>query len=137
MTATTKQARDDILTVVKAAWDTTGYDMLYDGLAGSPPKGDNPSPWARTTVRHVTGNQATLANHDTVRRYRRTGFVTVQVFADLREQDDLCKTLLDAFEGVCTDHGVWFRNVRMIEVGSDGTLFQCNVIADFVYDEVK
>ena len=42
-----------------------------------------------------------------------------------------------AFEGVGTASGIWFRNARIHEAGVDGAWVQMNVLADFVYDEMR
>jgi hypothetical protein len=67
--------------------------------------------------------------------------VTVQVFVPNGQgvtlADRLCKIAAEAFEGRHTPGGVWFRNVRMREVGPDGPWVQHNVVAEFTYDELK
>jgi hypothetical protein len=50
---------------------------------------------------------------------------------------DLPKVIQDAFEGVATASGVWFRDVTVNEIGPDGDFFQTNIVAFFEYDEVK
>lgn len=140
MTATFDTANNEILDTFKAAWDTTGHVALYENVKGDKPSG-NSDPWARVTVRHSFGEQATLANAGGQRRWNREGIITVQVFIPLGEGLSegyaLAKIVADAFEGAATPSAVWFRNVRVNEVGPDGEWFQINVLADFTYDEIK
>lgn len=136
---TISEARDEISALFKAAWDTTGYPVIWDDVAQAPPK--TRSPWARHTVRHEDGRQASLANHLGQRRWRRFGTVFIQIFTPvgkgLSEADILIKVAMDAYEGQSTAGGVWFRNVRFREIGADGDWNQVNVLADFEYDEIK
>lgn len=140
MTATFLEANNEILDAFKAAWDPTGNLALYENLKGAKPAGSSDS-WARVTVRHVTGEQASLSNDAGVRRWERNGILTVQVFVPLaeglQEGYNLAKIIADAFEGATTPSAVWFRNVRVNEVGPSGEWFQINVLIDFTYDEVK
>lgn len=139
MTLTITQARDEISTLFKVAWDATGYLVIWDDV-GQPAPTDR-SPWARFTIRHYDGAQATLANHSGQRRYRRSGTIFVQLFAPTGEGlstlDEMAIVAMRAFEGKSTAGGVWFRDVRLREVGVDGNWQQANVMADFEYDEVR
>jgi hypothetical protein len=126
--------------MVKDAWDTTGYKMIWDDNPGTIPT--TMVPWARSTLIHVTGFQATLTDGSGRKRFRRTGFLTVQIFTPtgegLSSADILAKLISDAFEGQSSPLGVWFRDVKTNEVGSDdGNWYQTNVVIDFEYDEVK
>lgn len=139
MTATYAQARDEIFAVINAAWSTTSFLMIWpDKVAEKPiPR----TPWARTTILHTDGGQSTLANHQGLQRFRRDGIVTVQIFTPVGEGTqrsyDLAKVISDALEGTTTTKGVWFRNVRLKEIGSDTPWFQVNINSDFYYEELK
>jgi hypothetical protein len=149
MSLTIEQSRDEIHTLFKTAWDagveTTGKEITYwDAKKIVPVTNDddsNPDTWARILIQHVLANQASLANRSGQRKYRRSGLVTVQVFTPLGTglsiADKVYKIVIDAFEGQATPGNVWFRNVRLNEVGPSGSWFQANVIADFEYDEIK
>ena len=73
----------------------------------------------------------------------RLGLVSVQSFSPLSEGGGLSlaqKSAIiarDTFEGVGTASGIWFRNVRIQEIGATGTWYQMNIIADFEYDEIR
>lgn len=139
MTATFQVAKDEILGLFKTAWDTTGYEAIYENVGDDPP--GSADPWARATLRHFAGGQASLANDNGRRRWEREGNIVIQIFVPagdgLSEAYDLAKIVADAYEGAATASQVWFRNVRIQEVGPDKSWFQVNVIADFTYDEVK
>ena len=141
MSLTYNQAIDEILTVFKNAWPLSDTTVKYDDVANdsNPPPVD--SPWARVILRHTTGRQATLANAQGQSRFRREGILTVSVFVKrgfgLPRSPDLATIVRDAFEGKSSPGGVWFRNVRIVEVGADGSWFIKNVVVEFTYDEIK
>ena len=139
MTATFEEARQEILTTFKTAWDTTGHPAYYENIRED--LTSSVEPWARVTLRHVTGRNASITGGIGNQRFERTGNLMVQVFVPtgegLTEGLTLAKVVADAFEGVSTASGVWFRNTRVNEIGSEGSWFQINVIVDFLYDEVK
>lgn len=138
MSLTQLQAIDAIGTLIKTAWDPTGYKMLWQNVADSIPS--SVSPWARTTIEHVISSQASLTNASSTTRWQREGLITVQVFVPAGKGPvdwaPLVKILMDAFEGKTTS-GIWFRNVRFNEIGPDGDFYQVNVFAEFQYDEIK
>lgn len=139
MSLTYAQAVDAVLSVFKTAWDATGYDAFYDDTPRD--RGDDENPWARATVLHVDGFQATLKSPNGQARYERAGLLTVQIFVSsgsgLQATYDLVKIVSDAFEGKSASGGLWFRDVRAREIGRDGAFRQTNVIVRFEYDEVK
>lgn len=139
MSLTITEAKDDILAMVKTAWDTTGKIMIYDDIGGVIP--DTADAWARTTLRHTNANQATLSGGLGTQNYDRSGILTIQIFTPsgkgLASSDIYAKLMMDAFEGKQSANGVWFRNVRLNEIGPDGNFFQTNVVVDFEYRELK
>lgn len=142
MSATITQARDDMNKIVLDAWVAAGRsanNVRYDDLNSVKPS--NTTAWIRIAVRHATGGQASLSGDGGARRYRRTGFLFVQLFTEigkgLSESDVLTKVLQDALDGKYTPNGVWFRRVRVNEIGPADGQYQVNVVADFEYDEIK
>jgi len=139
MSLTFAEARDEILAVFKSAWDATGYEAIYEDVKKQRP--DDDDPYAVVTLRHAAGFQATLAGATGTRTFRRLGLLTIQVFTPigngLQDSYVLGKVAADAFEGSSTPGGVWFRDVRLNEIGRDGKFFQTNVLIDFQYDEIK
>lgn len=132
------EARDQILGVFKDAWDDTGYPALYTDIPGGIPQEEGP--WARALVRHVTGQQASLAGESGARRWRETGIVIVQVFAPVGDGMvrvyELAQLVKNAFRDA-KNLDVWFRNTRIKEVGTSGSFEQINVTTDFIYDDVR
>ncbi len=140
MSLTVSAARDEILTLFKTAWDAgaPAVPVHYWDMSTDTP-GTSNAAWAAIRAQWTLGRQRGLSVG--TKRYEREGIVTVQIFtpfgSGLSQADDLSKIAYDAFEGVDTPNGVWFRNVRVNTVGQSGEWFQTNVIADFIYEEVK
>lgn len=143
-------ARDEILTRFKTDWDAltpavnggTVPPVQYDNvIQDNPPPGEPAPPWARVTVRHTNPGLESFGPIGGTRRRERFGLVTVQIFTKvgpgLLLADLLSKIARDSFEGKSTPSGVWFRNVRINEIGKSGSSWQTNVVGEFVYDEVK
>lgn len=139
MTLTYDQAKNEIQKVLYDAWNTTGYQIHFEEVYKE--RSANKDPWAVSQMRHYSGRQTTLCNADGEKRFTRQGVLTVQIFVPggkgLSTAYNLGKVVSDAFEGVSNSSGVWFRSVRIREVGRDGEFFQLNVIVDFQYDEIK
>ena len=137
------QAKDEMSKVFRDAWLadplSAGLPVLYPDVADDPPDAGS---WARVTVRHSNGGQATLTGALGKRRYRYVGFIAVQIFVERADGevsiDALAMIVKNAFEGVTTSPGrVAFYRVRVNEVGQSGVWLQTNVLADFEYDEVR
>lgn len=139
MSATYAEAYDEILALFKTAWDTTGYSAHYTNVGSEIPT--TTVPWARAQVQLLDGFQSSLSGANAQIRWERQGIFTTQIFVPVGNGlligHSLSKTVTDAFEGVTTASGVWFRNARVNEIGPDGDWFQINVLVDFTYDEVK
>lgn len=144
----TSEARDEMFAMLLSAWengagDVLGYlpDILWQGQEKGPPSLE--FAYARASVVHNTGRQASLAGEAGAKRFRRTGILFVQCFAPLGIEnpltiaDNLGRIVLDAFEGRSSPGGIWFRSCRLNEIGPTDGWYQVNVIAEFSYDEVK
>lgn len=140
MSADFATATNEILDLFHAVWNPLGHVAIYENTGGAIPTGSS-DPWARVSLRHATGNQASLRGDAGTTRWDRGGILTVQIFVPtgegLSEAYTLAKVVADAYEGTSTPSAVWFRNVRVNEVGPDGEWFQVNVLIDFTYDEIK
>lgn len=139
MSVTIRQARDIMLKVVKDAWDTTGYPMVYTDVPDTVTPSN--SVWARVTIRHGTGNQASLTGCiNGVKRWKNEGIIFVQVFAPVGDGSslayDAAQIVLNAFRD-STETEVWFRKSRINEIGNSGAFEQINVLSDFTYDEIR
>lgn len=135
---TYEEARDAIFGILKAVWDPTGYPIVWTDVPGEKPPSE--TVWARATIRHATGRQASLAGENGARRYEATGTVFVQVFAPIGDGStagyraaELVKNAYNA----ARDDNIWFRDTRMIEVGASGAFEQFNVLSTFSYDDVR
>lgn len=141
MTATYEQAQDDVFGAVKAVWDGTGNVMLYPGVSNYLVPPTTAAPWARAKIVHGGGLQGSLTDSSGKRRWTRLATLTIQIFVPrgqgLSPAYRLAKILGDGLEGKATPRQVWFRNVRLTEVGPDGEFYQLNLLADFTYDEIK
>lgn len=150
MSLTREQARDEILTVLKTAWDagveSAGVPIYYQNTEGDPANTQitgttDPSSWARATLLHNIRRQGALSAATGHILYEIEGILTIQLFTPhgdgLLKSDKLSKIVEDAFDGVKTPSGVWFKNVRSNEVGPSGAWFQTNVVVEFNYDEIK
>lgn len=136
MTYTYDQAYDLMMALFKAAWDTTGHEIFWENVENKR-ETDNTA-FARIDISHSIGSQATLGGP--ARSFRRVGAITIRIYTQagkgLQESYQLAKVAADAFEGKSTG-GIWFRNVRINEVGRQGAYYQLNVVVDFEYDEIK
>lgn len=141
MTADALVARDEIYELINNAIVASlpGVIVHWEGVEGVIPQN---SKWLRVSLRHVTGRQASLAGENGVRRWNRTGFVSVQCFAPLasggvKAATEMACVVRDALQGKATESCVWFRNPRINEVGVDGDWFNVNATIDFDYDELR
>ena len=142
-------ARDDIYTLLKAAWDaggpTSGKTLLYENIDGKPdgsPQGTkkDPAVWAACRIRHNASRQTTLRGTSGT-RLDKYGILLVRIYTALGEgldaADAVVRIVSDAFINVRSPNGVLFRAPSPDEVGADGPWFQINVTVPFEYDEIK
>ena len=149
MTATFDEASDAMASQFWEAWKAATPDLndgnviqvRWPGVAEAEPPAGN-VPWARFTINHFDSAQQTLAPSPD-RVFNRAGIITVQIFAPLNAEGgllllrQLCTIAKNAYEGISTSNGIWFRNVRIQEVGATKNWYQHNVLAEFTYDEIK
>lgn len=142
-----EQARDQILSLVhdvaKGLIDTStgkSLQILFADLPAEIPRENPPTPWARAILTHQASNQATLAGDTGLRRYTRTGLITIQLFTPSGlgslPTDRYAEAFVAKFQGRSTPEGVWFRAVNAQEVGTDGPWQQTNITGTFEYDEL-
>lgn len=91
-------------------------------------------------VKHNLGDSPTLGGVGH-RRFTRAGVFIVQVMTPTGDGftlgDALATVARNAYEGVSTPNGVWFRKVTTKEVGVSGGYYQVNVTGTFEYTETK
>lgn len=140
---TMAQARDDMNGKLKAAVDAylaanagKTCDLFYEDVEKA--QSDGKGPHMRAFIKHNLGEHQTLGGVGH-RRFSRAGIVMVQVmtpFGDGFTLDDTLATVArNAFEGVSTPNGVWFRRVAVKDIGKTGGYYQTNVTADFEFTE--
>ena len=150
--ANMKELKDEVLTVFKAAWDTTNggnpYQVKYPGIANSalPPENPTPTePWAMVTLPGSTNTQSTLANYQGKKRFEFSGPLIISIFAPMGEDGtdpdglvrELAQLVWEAYAGKNTDKQVWFRDATVNIIGESGNFYQANVSIDFTYDQIK
>lgn len=138
MSLTFLQARDDMFSLIKTAWDTTGHAIKWPDKKFQMPK--PPAPYAEVMLRHGPSSQAAFGQ-DGVNRYERTGLLIIRLRAPmgdgLSNTYTLAKVIADSLEGKKTSNGVWFRNTEINEQDVPGDYNQIEVTTTFIYDEIK
>ena len=114
--------------------------VLWPGVSGDMPKGNEL--FSRFSSVEAPPSRMTLAPKGS-RRYTRRGLVTIQVFVPVSLPNHLTiarKLAIiarDAYEGVGTAEGLWFRGARIAELGRSESWTQINITTDYEYDEVR
>ena len=148
--ASPAQARNDIYSAVKTAWDagaaTSGKTLIYDNVTSDIPQAESgstgdPDLWGAVRVENNISSVRSLRGDGGVQRFRRVGIVVVEVFTPagngLSSADAVVKVVLDGLEGKTTANGIIFRNAQVREEGVSGPWFLTVITVDFEYDEVK
>lgn len=132
------EARDAMFDIFfTGVWQATGYIVKWPDMAEVKPPLDEP--WARVTVQHNLGGQASLSGDAGSKRWERAGVLTIQLFAPvgtgLKEAYNRAQAVVNTYEG-SSSGSLWFRNVRVVDAEGDGAFTQTNVVIDFEYDDV-
>ena len=143
MSITLNEARDEMFGILQAMWIAPTFDpanLRWSDVAGDTPS--LPVLWARGTIRHATGGQASLSGPvNGCVKFERKGTLFVQVFSPvgngLTAAYDAAQLVANAYEKPPGGLTVWFRNVRINEIGTRGDFEQINVLADFIYDDAR
>lgn len=144
MSCSFNDGKDHALEVFKAVWDLTSYPAVYTGTARpADTDGDSPSvnAWARATIRHADGFQSSLTGPlEELKRFTNIGTVFIQIFGKAGDGStlayDLAQIVATAYRK-SRNNPVWFRRVRINEIGTRGPYEQVNVLANFTYDDVR
>jgi len=142
MTVTPIQAKDEMLDVLKTAWDadpiSTGLIIKYPDVLGPVPSSDNA--WVEVLLQHNTGGEANLAGGETTRRYRSAGFLLFRIMTPALEgldlADQLAEIIVKAYE-ITKSKSVRYISPRPNYVGNDGAWHQTNVVVEFEYDTIR
>jgi hypothetical protein len=139
MIASRTDARDRILTPLKAVVDAQSLYAVYDDTAKTVPT-DQSIKWVRISVKHGNGTRASLGRADKKSKHTQTGFVFVEIYTPsedgLRDSDILSAAFAANFRNPA-DGDIWFLDVSEAEMGKDGNWFRSDVIAEFEYDLIQ
>lgn len=140
---TITQARDEIYTMLKTAWDAMSddYPLRFQGMAEADPSSQvtdhHPPAWARASIHHTDMGDDALGG----RLFYRRGLLMVELFTPrfdgLSTLDTLSQVVISAFQGQKSPSGIWFREVTFTETDSDGVYATGQVRARFEYNEVR
>lgn len=112
--------------------------VIYENLARD--RQEEYDYYLRVKVNHVLGQQETLGGAG-ARMFSRSGFVSfivnIPANTPLHIAYFFAKQIMDVYEGNASPNGVWFRNVRINELGENRAHWQLQVLVDFEYEEVK
>jgi hypothetical protein len=144
MSLTKAQARDAIAALFKAAVDAYNLannpdiEIFWEDVEKA--EKDAKGAHFRAFIKHTDADQMTLGGVGS-RRFMRAGIVTIQVMTPFGDGFTLAETLgtvaRNAFEGVSTPNGVWFRRTSVKDIGKTGGYQQTNVVANFEYTEQR
>lgn len=149
MPLTRTQARDEMLNRVKAAFASLDpvvvapENIVWENSAAGqkPAETEEPPPaWARVTLQHASGGQASLTGALGTKLYDRRGLLTIQLFTrydGLITADAAAESIEDFFINNASDSEVEYFNVVSQEVGEEGPWFQTNIVIDFEYRQVR
>jgi hypothetical protein len=149
MTATYQEATDTMFAQLNNLWATdsaaiAGYiPNIYWPNIEEPVSKPVDAYWARMSRQTVLQQQSNLTGADQLKRYTTRGLVSVQIFAPMMlvssgiVLSQLAQIVQNAYRGVTTSNGIWFRNATIKELPADGRYYRANVTCDFQYDEVS
>ena len=131
--ARSKTIADNLLLAIRP-------EMVYDDILVSIPRNAD-SRWARVSVRHDGGSQESLSGPEGSKMWGRTGSVIVQVFTPqntgMVASNAISQAFRNGFQGYSSPGSIWFRDVRIEEIGNSGAFYQVNVIARFEYTQIQ
>lgn len=146
------EARESIYQLLYTAWQasthTADQKLVWANVPADVPQEPDqfndtsgPSMWAQVNVQHVNSDISSLRGTNGLKRFRRTGFVRVNVYTPagngLQFNDTVVRVVSDGLEGKTTASGVELRSASSQEMGSSGPWFHTVVTVEFEYDEVK
>jgi hypothetical protein len=140
---------DEIFGRFVSVWNSTGFQVIFpdvpltalqialiDGAEGVAIE-----PWARLTIRTTSRTQGAFGSGQDARRFDEIGLLICEVYAPIgsgmKQCYTLCELIKNAYEGVSTNNGVWYRNARIQEAGAEGEWTHANVLVDWESQEYK
>lgn len=142
------QARDEIFAFFKQYWDaeTTAIAGYIPNIEwqGVQPRNipDTARHWCRISIQAVSEGQAAFSNDLGNQKFTAFGLVFAQIFSPRSESNGfeigiaLGEVGKKAFRGKKTVGGIWFRNVRLVELEPEDSFYRLNVVAEYEYDEL-
>lgn len=151
MSLSIEQALDEMFSLFYEAWQngTTAIvgsvpEVRWPGKEeAAPPPVD--SYWCRVSTQEVDAQQSTLKSGiapNEAQRYTSVGLLFVQLFCPMSDAeaktkgDALAELVRNAFRGVETPGGVWFRNPRATPLSPQDNAYRFNIVVDYEYDSV-
>ncbi len=137
MANTYEEARDELTAFIRTQWELVDptAPLFYDQVGAERPS--PPEFFGRVTVRFFSGTRATLGSNS---RFRRVGRVFVQIFnpndSGMEALDRMGQALVASLEDAGAVGNIWFRDIGERDVGTDGTYYQINTEADFIFDRL-
>lgn len=130
------EARDAMLAVFKTAWQAPRL-AVYTDVPGDIPATE--VVWARPTIKTEIGRQGSLTGGLGTVSWERKGVLWIQVFSPVGDGGkagyDAAQDLVNAYQA---ERGsIWYRNIRMNEMGADGAFERFDVKTDFEYRDVR
>jgi len=145
------EARDIVMGIINTAWAAAAEPAFWPtpGQNWPPPilwpddesdEPDGSKPWAKVELQHQRGGQSAIGDVGK-RRFRAWAVVTVTIYTPngdgLTTADYLATIVQDALEGRHTPDKVYFRDVRVVDDGTDGPSYKIRVLSNLDYDRVK
>lgn len=93
--------------------------------------------WIRPIVRTAYSRQTSLSNSNGIRKFTRTGVLSIDCYAPVGDGNVEVNNLANIYQvGLekLQSSPIWYRNIRSIENGKEGSSSRVSVMADFEYD---
>lgn len=125
-------ARDAIVATARSALPADPFHITYQDLPGV-----TASEWARVTVRMVDRMQR--GHGDNRKKYIQTGILCIEVFTPPGDGNTRSDAIVGPALRIIEEanvSGVWYRNIRSVDIGQDGGYTKTNIYADFEIEDV-
>lgn len=129
------ESRTAMLTVFRTVW--APRHAIYPDVPGGPPT--TAVIYARVSIKTAIGRQGSLTGGNGTTIWDRLGTLWIEVRAPVGDglvaAYSAAQELVNAYQAA--QGSVWYRNIRMVEVGEDGAFQRVDVKADFEYTDVR
>jgi hypothetical protein len=95
--------------------------------------------WGRVVLRHATGGQGSLAGAGATKLFDAKGVLWLQLFGPKGDGSTAVYQKAQFFLNALRTYrgNVWFRNMRVMERGADGSFERVDVLTDFEYTDIQ